>query len=100
MEEYEAQDQERQVKAMARQAKAFGATLVPLAVEDGPTLHAVLGSTPSKRTTRRRQSNPLWGKGGCVPTIGSKKRWEMLSPSQNTPNLMAEFLGRPGFAHR
>ena len=83
MEAYEAQYRERKVKAMARQAKAFGYTLVPLAMEDGQTLHAVLGSTPSKRTTRRRQSNPLWGKGGSVPAIGSKKRWEMLSPSQH-----------------
>jgi transposase len=32
MEEYEAQYRERKVKAMARQAKAFGSTLVPLAV--------------------------------------------------------------------
>ena len=46
MEEYEAQYRERKMKAMARQAKAFGYTLVPLAGQDGQTMHAVLGSTP------------------------------------------------------
>jgi transposase len=46
MEEYEAQYRARKVKAMARQAHAFGYTLVPLAAQDGQAMHAVPGSTP------------------------------------------------------
>ena len=44
MEEYEAQYRDRKVKGMARQAKALGYTLVPLAAPDGQAMPAVAGS--------------------------------------------------------
>ena len=44
MEEYEAQYRDRQVQGMARQATAFGSTLVPVAAPDGPAMPAVAGS--------------------------------------------------------
>jgi transposase len=44
MEEYEAQYRNRKVKGMARQAKALGYTLVPLAAPDGQAMPAVAGS--------------------------------------------------------
>ena len=46
MEEYEAQYRDRKLKAMARQATAFGYTLVPLAAQDVPAMHTVPGPTP------------------------------------------------------
>jgi transposase len=45
MEDYEAQYRERKVKAMARQAKAFGYTLVPLASQDGQAMPTIPGLT-------------------------------------------------------
>ena len=44
MEEYEAQYRARKVKGMARQAKALGYTLVPVAAPDGQAMPAVAGS--------------------------------------------------------
>jgi len=44
MEEYEAHYRNRKVKGMARQAKALGSTLVPLAAPDGQAMPAVAGS--------------------------------------------------------
>ena len=44
LEEYEAQYRDRKVKGMARQAKALGYTLVPLAAPDGQAMPAVAGS--------------------------------------------------------
>jgi hypothetical protein len=52
MEEDEAQDRDRKVKGMARQATALGSTLVPLAAPDGQAMPAVAGSPSSKQTTR------------------------------------------------
>ncbi len=45
MEAYEAQYRDRKVQGMARQATAFGSTLVPLAAPDGQALHTVPGAT-------------------------------------------------------
>jgi len=64
MEEYEAQYRDRKVKGMARQAKAFGSTLVPLAAPDGQAMHAVAGSPSSKQTTRHRRSDSRMGERG------------------------------------
>ena len=43
---YESQYRERQVKAMARQAKALGYTLVALGTPEVPSLDAVTAPTP------------------------------------------------------
>ena len=45
MEEYEAQYRDRKVKGMARQAKALGSTLVPVATPDGQAMPIVPGAT-------------------------------------------------------
>ena len=45
-EAYESQYRERQVKAMARQAKALGYTLVALGTPKVPSLDAVAAPTP------------------------------------------------------
>jgi hypothetical protein len=46
LEAYESQYHERQVQAMARQAKALGYTLVALGTPEVPSLDAVAAPTP------------------------------------------------------
>jgi hypothetical protein len=52
------------MQAMARQAKAFGYTLVPLAAPDGQAMPAVAGSPSEKQTTSHRRSDSRMGERG------------------------------------
>jgi transposase len=64
IEAYERQDRERKLKALARQARAFGSTLMALGTPAVPSLAAVAAPTPCAGTTRYRRPLPYGGKGG------------------------------------
>ena len=73
---YESQYRERQVKAMARQAKALGSTLVALGTPEVAALRRRRRTAPLSGTTRDRCPWPCGGKGEvsarCQPSARRK----------------------------